>query len=134
MQFAARNFALEGPDILQHQWLLFFIVFITNHIAGIGSGNLKERFLYIGNELAAGNFRKSNFDSFFLLNFIIFALCRNAPAVQSFDPALGVERDPNDAVVTSAGTKNLVNPSDVGLDFVGGLDVDGFFSVEQHGI
>src|SRR5207253_991964 len=63
-----------------------------------------------------------------------FALCRNAPAVQSFDPALGVERDPNDAIVTSPGTKNLVNPSDVGLDFVGGLDIDGFFSVEQHRI
>ena len=85
MQFAARNFALKNPDILQYHGLFVFFVLITHDAAGIGRGNLQQFLFDVGDQFAARNLGQSDLDRFFVFHFVIFALGRDAPAAKPVD-------------------------------------------------
>ena len=88
MQFAAWNFTLKHPNILQYHGLLVFFVFVTDNVAGIWRRNLQQLLLHVGDQFAARNFRKSDFDRFFVFHFVVFALRRDAPAAKAGDLAV----------------------------------------------
>ena len=44
----------------------------------------------VGDQFAARNFWKRNLNGFFVFDFIIFALCRNAPTAKAIDLAVAL--------------------------------------------
>src|ERR1700688_609718 len=69
-----------------------------------------------------------------VLDLIVLASLRNAPAVQACDFAVGVEGNKGKAVVAAAGPQNFVSDADVGFDFVRRLDGCDGFRIEEHSV
>ena len=120
---------LKIPCSLQYQRLFFFFVLVADDVTRLGSRNLKQLILCIGNQIAPGNLRDRNFHGVLVLHLIVFALCRNAPAVKGSHFGVGVKRDKNETVIAAIGAENLVDLPHYVLDFVRGLDRNRFLRI-----
>src|SRR5581483_11939752 len=77
---------------------------------------------------------KGDLQGFFVLDLVILALGRNAPAAQCSNLAAWIKRNCGNAVVSPAGPKDLVNRANPGLDLIDRLDVDHTLGIEEHGV
>jgi hypothetical protein len=134
VNLAPGDFALKSPDVLQHHRLLFLFVFVADNVAGIRRGNLQQLVFNVRNEFAARNARKRDLDGFFVFDFVVFALRRDAPAAKRCDLAVRVEGNAGDTIIPAAGAKDFISQSNVGFHFVDGLDGDYLLGIKQHGV
>src|SRR5207248_10145001 len=114
--------------------LLFLLILVAHNVAGVGRRNPQHLLFHIGDKFAALNLRKGDLDSFFVLDLVVLALSRNAPAAKSRDFSMRIERDANDAVLAAARAQNLVDDAHPCLDLVQGLDSDRVLGIEEDGV
>ena len=107
-------------------------VLVSDNISRIGSRYMEHSRLYICNQLAAFNLRRRYLHRVLIFHFVVFALCRNGPAVQACHLAVGIQEDDDGAVFATAGTQDFVRPTNSNLDLVTRDDVDIRLTVEQR--
>src|SRR5256885_6615328 len=132
---AQRALALEVPHILQNQRLCFNGVLVANYIARISRRYLDQLLLHIADQFTTVNLGVRNFQSFLVLYFIVFALCRDTPSVKSGDLfARRIEGHDCSSVIASIWTKDFIRSSYYSFDLVSRLDGDISLGVEEHSV
>src|SRR5215469_16497448 len=103
MAFADRNVLLKAPPLLQHEGLLFDLIFVSHDVAGVRRRNSEQFNTNIVDEFAALDLWQGSFDRFLILYLIIFSLCGNTPAAHAVDLFAGrAEMHKNEAIVVAA--------------------------------
>ena len=133
MALARGNLLLEIPSVLQDERPLLRFNFVTDDIAGIGSGNAKQLHFNVGYQLAIVN-GKRQLHGVLVPDDVILALLGNAPPVQLSNPFLGVKKHPHGAVIAALRTKDFVSDAFGPFDLVGREDIDRFIGVQQDSI
>src|SRR5438477_6430995 len=134
MDFPDRILLLKIPTLLQHQRMFLELVFVSDYVSRIGSRYLEDFYFHIINQLAAFDLRKRYFGAIFIFYLVIFTLRRDTPAVQSRTLSVGIEDHQDCAVLTTAGTQNLIHFTDLSLDLIGGDNVDVCLRIQQDRI
>src|SRR5436190_10091660 len=93
-------------------------VLVSDNISRIGSRYMEHSRLYICNQLAAFNLGRRYLHRVLVFHYVVFALCRNGPAVQACHLAVGIQEDDDGAVFATAGTQDLERTTDSHPDLI----------------
>ncbi len=108
VRFARRMRALEIPNVLQNEGMIFLFVFVANEVSRIRRGNVHDLGAHVGNQFASLHRGHGHFRAVLFFHFVIFSLRRDAPRVQVADFGEGVKRNDHGAEVAASGPQNLV--------------------------
>src|SRR6266478_3553968 len=127
----ANSFFLEIPDDLQKKGLLLYFIFVANDVSRVGRRDAQLSVPDVRDQFASFE-RRGKIERVLLLDRIVLALRRDAPAMQTSDFSARIEIDAYRAMFSPFGPQNLVGLAHLRPDLIHRQNGHVPLGIQQH--